>query len=177
MARPRTKFLVVTAVVFIGTGALAAAVGPRTPAVNGDGACNAGDARIVVDLTKHVLRLCDGKVVVGSFPVWLGRGGTGKRREGDGRTPVGAYQLGQPRASNRFGTFIPIEYPTEEQKKQGYTGGAVGIHGPPRWARWLGSLVSTFDLSQGCVGLARDAEIEQVANWVRARSVQTIELH
>jgi hypothetical protein len=173
----RVNILAVTAVVLLATGALGAALGTRTPAVDGGGACTAADARIVVDLTKHVLRLCDGKVVVGSFPVWLGRGGTGKRREGDGRTPVGAYQLGQPRASNRFGTFIPIEYPTEEQKKQGYTGRAVGIHGPPRWARWLGSLVSTFDLSQGCVGLARDAEIEQVANWVRARSVQTIELH
>jgi hypothetical protein len=176
MARPRTKFLVVTAVVFIGTGALAAAVGPRTPAVNGDGACNAGDARIVVDLTKHVLTLCDGKLPAGSFTVWLGRGGAGKTREGDGKTPVGTYRLGPPRTSNRFGTFIPIEYPSEEQKKLGYTGGDVGIHGPPRWARWLGRLVSAFDLSRGCVGLARDREIEQVASWVRTRSVHTIEL-
>ena len=58
----------------------------------------------------------------------------------------------------------------------GYTGGAVGIHGPARWVKWMGSLVNTFDSSDGCVGVARDAEIDDIASWVRAASVRTIEL-
>jgi hypothetical protein len=58
----------------------------------------------------------------------------------------------------------------------GYSGSDVGVHGPPRWATWLGSLVNTFDLSDGCVGLARDAEIETIAEWVGTASVRTIEL-
>lgn len=172
----KAKIFVIAAVIFGGTSALGAALGTRTPAVDSDLSCTASDARIVVDLTKHVLVLCDERQAVGSFHVRLGRGGAGKTREGDGKTPVGTYRLGQPRTSNRFGTFIPIEYPSEEQRKRGYTGGAVGVHGPPRWARWLGSLVNAFDLSEGCVGLARDSEIEQIAKWVRAESAQTIEL-
>jgi hypothetical protein len=42
--------------------------------------------------------------------------------------------------------------------------------------KWLGGLVNTFDLSDGCVGLARDAEIERIATWVREASARTIEL-
>jgi murein L,D-transpeptidase YafK len=164
------------AVALIATAALAAALGTRTPTVGSDRLCEAADARIVVDLKKHVLALCDRSAMVDSFPVRLGRGGVGKTREGDRKTPVGTYSLGAPRPSNRFGTFIPIDYPTEQQKKAGYTGSAVGVHGPPRWVKWLGSLVNTFDLSDGCVGVARDPDIETIANWVRAASVRTIEL-
>jgi hypothetical protein len=58
----------------------------------------------------------------------------------------------------------------------GYSGSAVGVHGPPRWAKWLGSVVNTFDLSDGCVGVARDSEIEKIATWVRTSSAHTIEL-
>jgi murein L,D-transpeptidase YafK len=83
---------------------------------------------------------------------------------------------GEPRPSKRYGTFIPIGFPTEEQKKMGYTGGAVGVQGPARWVKWMGSLVNTFDSSDGCVGVARDAEIEAIASWIRAASARTIEL-
>jgi murein L,D-transpeptidase YafK len=155
---------------------LAAALGASGPAVSADRTCGAPDARIVVDVAKHTLALCEKDKLVDAFGVRLGRGGVGKTREGDGKTPVGTYPLGEPRASNRYGTFIPIGYPTEEQKKLGYTGSAVGVHGPARWVKWLGGLVNTFDSSDGCVGVARDAEIEKIATWVRAASARTIEL-
>lgn len=172
----RTKVVAIVAVTVAGTGGLAAALGTRTPAVEGGSLCKAPDTRVVVDLEKHVLALCEKNSCVGSFSVRLGRGGVGKTREGDGKTPVGTYSLGQPRPSARFGIFIPIGYPTADQKKMGYTGGAVGLHGPHRLVKWLGSLVNTFDLSDGCVGLARDPDIGAVADWVRVASVDTIEL-
>lgn len=151
-SRTRTvtlRLLVPSAVVLVGTCAVAAAVGTRTPPVRDTQKCAAPDARIVVDLRNHSLALCDKDAVVETFGVRLGRGGIGKIREGDGKTPVGTYALGQPRPSNRYGTFIPIGYPTEEQRRRGYTGSAVGVHGPARWLKWLGSLVNTFDLSDG----------------------------
>jgi murein L,D-transpeptidase YafK len=144
--------------------------------VEGVRICAAPDTRVVVDLAKHTLVLCEKDKARGTFSVRLGRGGIGKTREGDGKTPIGTYTLGEPRPSNRYGTFIPIGFPTEEQKKMGYTGSAVGVHGPARWVKWMGSLVNTFDSSDGCVGVARDAEIEEIASWVRAASVRTIEL-
>ncbi len=163
-------------VILGGTCGLAAAPGARDAGVVAPSICSAPDARVVVDLQKHTLALCEKDRVAGTFSVRLGRGGIGKTREGDGKTPVGTYSLGAPRASNRYGTFIPIGFPNDEQKKLGYTGSAVGVHGPPRWMKWLGSLVNMFDSSDGCVGVARDAEIETIANWVRAASVHTIEL-
>ena len=168
--------MAIAAAVLVGTCALAAALGASSPAVSADRTCGAPDTRIVVDVAKHTLSLCDGDKRVDAFAVRLGRGGVGKTREGDGKTPIGTYSLGDPRASNRYGTFIPIGYPTEEQKKLGYTGSAVGVHGPARWVKWLGSLVNTFDSSDGCVGVARDAEIEKIATWVRTASARTIEL-
>jgi murein L,D-transpeptidase YafK len=96
--------------------------------------------------------------------VALGSGGVGKARQGDKRTPLGSYPLGEPRASQKFGTFIPVAYPTPTQRKRGYTGGAVGVHGPPTRVPWIGRL---FDWTAGCVALASRAEIEEVADWAR----------
>jgi murein L,D-transpeptidase YafK len=140
------------------------------------GACVATDARIVVDTAKHSLALCEQGHETAAFGIRLGRGGVGKKQEGDGKTPIGVYALGEPRTSDRFGVFIPIGYPTPEQRKQGYTGGDIGVHGPHRWVRWLGSLVNTFDSSDGCVGLATDEEINRIAAWAVRVHSHTIEL-
>lgn len=156
--------------------AIGAALGARQVAVAAP-LCTASDARVVVDLGRHTLALCEKAEAVATFSVRLGRGGIGKMKEGDGKTPVGVYPLGEPRPSTRYGTFIPIGYPTDEQRKQGYTGSAVGVHGPARWVKWLGSLVNTFDSSDGCVGVARDSEIDTIARWVSADGVRIIELH
>jgi murein L,D-transpeptidase YafK len=174
----KLKVAFVAAVLLCGTSAVAAALLGATaaPPAGADEKCVATDARIVVSLEKHALLLCDKGKVIEAIGVRLGRGGIGKTREGDGKTPVGTYPLGEPRPSNRYGTFIPIGFPTDEQKKAGYTGSAVGVHGPPRWVKWLGRLVNTFDSSDGCVGVARDDEIERIAAWVRAAPARTIEL-
>lgn len=174
----KLKVAFLAAVLLVGTSAVAAALLGATsgPPVAVDEKCVGSDARIIVFLERHALLLCDKGKTIETFGVRLGRGGVGKTREGDGKTPVGTYSLGEPRPSDRYGTFIPIGFPTEDQKKAGYTGSAVGVHGPPRWVKWLGRLVNTFDLSDGCVGLARDEEIERIAGWVRATSARTIEL-
>jgi len=144
--------------------------------VEAAGVCAATDSRIVVETAKHRLALCSGGQESAVFGIRLGRGGVGKRVEGDGKTPLGTYPLGAPRPSKRFGTFIPIGYPTAEQRNQGFTGGDVGVHGPLRWVRWLGSLVNTFDSSDGCVGVATDEEINEIAAWIAKVHAQTIEI-
>jgi murein L,D-transpeptidase YafK len=140
------------------------------------GSCTAKDSRVVVETAEHRLALCEGGSQVAEFGVRLGRGGVGKTAEGDGKTPLGTYPLGEPRPSQRFGVFIPIGYPTAEQRSKGYTGGDVGVHGPHRWVRWLGSLVNTFDSSDGCVGVATDDEINRIAAWMKQTHVRTIEI-
>jgi murein L,D-transpeptidase YafK len=140
------------------------------------GACSGTDALVVVETAKHRLVLCEGRREAATFGVRLGKKGVGKKTEGDGKTPLGTYDLGTPRPSKDYGVFIPVAYPTAEQKRRGYTGGAVGVHGPPRAVRWLGSMVNTFDSSDGCIGVATDDEIERISAWLRATHARTIEI-
>ena len=140
------------------------------------GPCAAPDARVVVDTAAHRLLLCDHDQQAGAFGVRIGSGGAGKSREGDDKTPLGIYPLGAPRKSERYGTFIPIGYPTPEQQKRGFTGSNIGVHGPDRLVRWMGGLVNTFDTTSGCVGLATDDEMAKITAWMKAASVKTIEL-
>ena len=131
-------------------------------------------ALLFVDTTNHLLATCEAGRTTKTFSVRLGRNGTGKERQGDRKTPLGAYGLGAPRASVAYGTFVPVEYPTPEQRRAGLTGSAIGVHGPDRKLRWAGALVNLFDTTDGCIGIATDDEMGQIAAWVRAKQVQTI---
>ncbi|MFO0587878.1 MAG: L,D-transpeptidase family protein [Polyangiaceae bacterium] len=131
---------------------------------------------VVVETASHTLALCEGGATAGAYRVRLGKHGTGKTREGDEKTPLGRYSLGGPRGSIPFATFIPIAYPTPAQKNLGYTGSAVGVHGPDRRVKWVGPLVNAFDTTDGCVGIATDREMEAIASWVRERKPKEIVL-
>ncbi len=129
--------------------------------------CARLEPHVVVVTKDHKLLLCERGREVASYRVALGRAGTGKRAQGDDKTPLGFYTLGAPRPSSRFGTFIPIAYPTREQRLRGFTGAAVGIHGPDRRFRWAGRLNAWADWTAGCVALATDDEVEAIAAWVQ----------
>ncbi len=138
--------------------------------------CEAADRRVVVLTGERRLLLCDRATLVSAFDVHLGRGGVGKSRQGDSKVPTGVYSLGRPRKSEKFWMFIPIGYPTPEQKKAGYTGQDVGVHGPHRYLRWLGPLTNTVSSTAGCIGLGKNEHIEQVSAWVTSMKVKTIEI-
>lgn len=123
----------------------------------------------MVDLVEHRLCLCEDESVAAEYRVAIGKGGTGKRREGDHKTPVGAYPLGTPRASSEFGTFIPVGYPTAEQRREGYTGSAIGIHGPSRPFAWAGPMNLAADWTEGCIAVSSDEAIDDIATWVRQK--------
>jgi len=69
--------------------------------------------------------------------------------------------------SSRFHLFLPVGFLTAEQKANGYSGSAIGIHGPHAGFAWLGHFTASVDWTQGCIALGANAEIEQVAKWVR----------
>lgn len=110
------------------------------------------------------------------FGVRLASGGVGKSREGDQKVPVGRYGLGAPRTSTKFGVFVPIRYPSPEQTAAGFTGGNVGIHDPHRKMRWLGRWANPFDTTDGCVGLATDGEMNEIAAWPRRNQTAGIDI-
>ena len=124
---------------------------------------------VTVIARKRELWLCQEGVPVARFQVALGRGGLDKRRRGDGRTPVGTYTLGSPRSSTQYGVFIPIDYPRPDQAANGFTGSAVGIHGPPRGLTAPEYPTTAVDWTQGCIATGVDADIDLIAEFVRAR--------
>lgn len=130
--------------------------------------CAEQPATIVVNLREGQLTLCRDRHLVRQYRVASGSGGPGKREEGDNKTPVGSYAVGVPRRSAAFGTFIPIGYPTEAERAAGATGGDIGLHGPKRGIAWLGSAATRFNWTRGCLAVASDAEIDELAAWVRA---------
>src|SRR5262245_55079376 len=136
----------------------------RAPVIRCAGAARA----VVVDTRNHTLALCADGAATEVFAVALGTGGVDKRRQGDNRTPRGAYPLGAPRPSRDFGTFIPVAYPTRAQARAGFTGSAIGIHGPPRAFAWAGPANVATDWTAGCIAVASDAEITRIAGWIRA---------
>jgi len=139
--------------------------------------CPKGEAVVVVDGLAHELKLCQQGVVVKRFRVALGRGGTGKMREGDNKTPLGVYALGAPKPSARFGVFIPVGYPTKAQAAAGLTGADVGIHGPDRHFLWLGRANVWFDWTSGCVAVDSDEAIQTISAWVKAEKVGLVQLN
>jgi hypothetical protein len=147
----------------LGAGVLWAWAAPKRPVCPGVGSV------VVVDTATRVLCLCRDGQETGRFRVALGRGGLGKRLELDGKTPLGRYPLGTAIPSSRFHLFLPVGYPTPEQRARGYSGGAIGIHGPHVVFAWLGHWTTWPDWTQGCIAVGTQGEIEQIARWVASR--------
>jgi murein L,D-transpeptidase YafK len=138
------------------------------PALLAAQSCPDDGDTVLVTASEHRLTLCEKGHPAGEYRVALGKGGTGKTREGDHLTPLGRYPLGEPRPSNKFHLFIPVGYPTVVQHRKAYTGSAVGIHGPWQPLRFLGGLLVHWDWTEGCIATGSNGDIETVARWVRA---------
>lgn len=86
---------------------------------------------IFVDSGNQFLYLCVDHQVEKAFPVSFGSRGLGKSRAGDRKTPLGQYPI-QLVNSPGYGPALSVGYPTASQKKRGYTGGLILVHGPSK---------------------------------------------
>lgn len=130
---------------------------------------------VVIDTETEHMWLCQSGSSVKDYAVAIGSGGRDKQKEGDNKSPLGRYSLGSPRPSGEgFHTFIPIDFPRQDQKEQGFTGGRIGIHGPPENWRWLGATTTWVNWTRGCIAVGSVREIVEVADWVRSNQVQEV---
>lgn len=96
----------------------------------------------------------------------IGRHGVAKEREGDRKTPIGAYYVTSHIPGGKlpdlygWGAF-PINYPNEWDRRQGRTGYGIWIHGVPSDNYARAPLAS-----DGCVALA-NPEIAELAARVQ----------
>lgn len=131
--------------------------------------CLSALTHILIASSLGILVLCEQGEGIKQYRVSLGSGGIDKRLEGDRKTPLGIYPLGTPKVSERFGTFIPVGYPTHAQKAAGFTGANVGIHGPDRVFQFLGDLTVLINWTAGCIALGYDLEINEIKDWVNTK--------
>ena len=136
--------------------------------------CPPEETLIQVDTRARVLCLCQAGREIGHFRVALGRGGVDKRAEGDGRTPLGRYSLAPATPSTRYHLFLAVGYPTMEQVKKGFTGSAIGVHGPHIGFAWLGHATAWADWTLGCIALSTRSEVEHVSTWIGDHDVREI---
>ena len=97
-----------------------------------------------------------------SYEIDLGREPVGqKEREGDGRTPEGAYIIDRRNPNSRFHLSLGISYPEPSQRLRAEEagdnpGGDIFIHGKgPDFAD------ATGDWTEGCIAVTDD-EIEEI---------------
>jgi murein L,D-transpeptidase YafK len=138
--------------------------------------CVDTSVHIVVDTETTTMALCRDGQLDKQFAVNIGAGGTGKTKQGDRKTPLGTYALQAPRASTKgFTWFVPVGYPTAAQKKQGFTGSAIGVHGPPDWMPQAVIDVAFFTpWTDGCIMVRTTQEIEEVRSWALSHKPKTI---
>src|SRR6266851_3391643 len=138
--------------------------------------CHRRGTSLVVLTQERRLYLCDDGKIAGDFSARIASSGVGKTKQGDQKTPLGTYGLGSPRFSKKYGTFVPIGYPTEAQKAKGFSGGDVAIHEPHRVLAWVGRLNNLFDSTDGCVGIATDDEMRVISDWVKRKRPKQIHI-
>lgn len=131
---------------------------------------------VIISTSENKLALCENGQLLRQFYIAIGQNGIGKMRSGDRKTPLGDYFLERPHFSQRFGLFIPIDYPTRRQKTLGYTGSAVGIHGPLRINNWFVKFRAKSNWTDGCIALSSDKEIMQIAYWTQKHQPATVRI-
>ncbi len=74
--------------------------------------------------------MCESGEAKATLPVALGQGGLDKKVQGDAKVPLGEYSIGLAVRSKDYYLFIPVGYPTADQRRRGFTGSAIRVHAP-----------------------------------------------
>ena len=130
------------------------------------GADQKADRIVVSKARRELLLLREGKVIR-AYRVALGATPVGaKEREGDGKTPEGAYTISGRNPASKFHKSLRISYPEardrERARRAGVNpGGDVMIHGLPNGQDSLGAAHRDTDWTLGCIAVTNQ-EIEEI---------------
>ena len=132
---------------------------------------------VVADASRsrlHLFDRSDGRWTMrGDWYASIGRGGTAKRREGDGKTPLGVYfvtmRVGDRHLPELYGAgALGLNYPNGWDERRRRDGHGIWIHGEPRGLksrspRW----------SRGCLVVSNPA-LEALVRAAGERSIPVI---
>ena len=123
--------------------------------------------RIEVHKREHSLSLYDGDRLLKTYRIALGFNPLGhKEREGDGRTPEGAYVIDWRNPGSAYHLSMHISYPNAEDRaraaKKGVPpGGDIMIHGLSTGMAAVGAAHSKVDWTAGCIAVTND-EMDEI---------------
>src|SRR5215831_14981427 len=114
---------------------------------------------IIVEKSMHRMSLFKDGQLLRTYRVALGRGGPEpKSREGDARTPEGAYHIDRRNPSSCCHLALHISYPGAADigaaHARGVSAGSdIEIHGLRNGLGWLGRLHRAIDWTSGCIAV------------------------
>jgi murein L,D-transpeptidase YafK len=123
--------------------------------------------RILIEKNARRLMLISQGEVLKSYNIALGGNPIGpKERQGDNKTPEGAYVIDGRNRDSRFHLSLRISYPNERDKKRAKElgvspGGDIMIHGIKNGFSWVGDAHTAVDWTKGCIAVT-DQEIEEI---------------
>ena len=114
---------------------------------------------------REIIKLMDAYISIG-------KNGSGKQFEGDKKTPIGVYTLGnkiKQKLSDFYGDgAFPINYPNIYDKLQNKTGHGIWIHGTPK-----NTYSRAPQSSDGCVVLAND-DLKRLETILKSNKTKVI---
>lgn len=158
-----------------------------------EGERNGGDGmRITILKAQHRLVLSDNGCDVLCARIALGRNPVGaKRREGDGKTPEGTYQICLAKAQGKYGQSLGLNYPNVGDARLAYAGGLIDsatLHAVenaisqgrrPPWGSPMGGEIhihaggTDTDWTEGCVALS---EADMAVLYEHRSQIEDIEI-
>lgn len=123
--------------------------------------------RILVEKAARRLTLFHGETALRTYPVSLGLVPVGpKEREGDKKTPEGAFRITEHKADSSYHLALRVSYPepadVARAKQAGYSAGSdIMVHGLPNGLGLFGRTHRLRDWTAGCVALT-NPEIEEI---------------
>lgn len=122
--------------------------------------------QIIVMKERRQLYLMNNDQVLEQYEIEMGFAPEGdKSREGDGRTPEGAYYIDRRNPNSAYHLSIGISYPNAQDRAEAQAagvspGGDIFIHGTPRL------MSRKDDWTAGCIAVS-NREIEQIYAMVQ----------
>ena len=122
---------------------------------------------VYVHKAARQMFLYDGKVLLATFPISLGRSPVGhKEREGDKRTPEGRYVLDYKNPNSQYYLSIHVSYPNAQDKKHARElgvspGGDIMIHGQPNSSSYSPDVLQRYDWTDGCIAVTNE-QMDQI---------------
>ncbi len=128
--------------------------------------------KIIVYKAKRQLQLIQKGKILKTYKIALGSHPVGhKLKEGDGKTPEGAYKIIAKNTWSQFYLSLKISYPNTDDCKQAKAnkvnpGGDIMIHGLGKKFEFLGKIHTLYDWTQGCIAVT-NKEIKEIFNAVK----------